>query len=151
MLICTNTAREALFPLIITSDPTRRRIFRNDVEEDAQLNVHVGHSDHSDHSDHSGHSNHSSYSGHMNADISHGYLRYIFIIPVKNCLQAKETPDFHIYAVLLMDNYFDHLKSDTIQLFSDNKIKVIIFPLHILGIFQISDFVFFGVFKQAKR
>jgi hypothetical protein len=121
------------FPLIFISDPATRRIFRDDVEEDAQLNVHVG------------------YSGHMDADISHGYLRHIFILPVKNCWHAKEISDFHIYAVLLMDNYFHHLRSDTIQLFFDNKTKVIIFPLHISEIFQLFDFVFFGIFKQAKR
>jgi hypothetical protein len=106
---------------------------RDDVEENVQFNVHVGHS------------------GHMDADISHGYLRNIFILLIKNCWQAKEIPDFHVYTVLLMDNCSDHLRSDTIQLFSDSKIKVIIFPLHMSGIFQIFDFMFFGVFKQAKR
>jgi hypothetical protein len=76
ILICINTAREALFPLTIISDPVTRRIFRDNVEENAQLNVHVGHS------------------GHMNVVISQGYLRNIFIILVKNCRKAKEIPDF---------------------------------------------------------
>jgi hypothetical protein len=133
MLVCIKTAREALFPLIITSDPATRRMFRDDVEEDVQLNVHVGHSDHVD------------------ADISHSYLRHLFIRPIMNCRQAKEIPNVHVYTILLMDNCSDHLRSDAIQLFSDKKVKVIIFLLHMSGIFQIFDFVFFDVFKQTKR
>jgi hypothetical protein len=92
-------------------------MFRDDVEEDVQLNLHVGRSNH------------------MDPHIFHGYLCHIFILPIKNYRKAKEILDFHIYAILLMDNYSDYLRSDTIQLFSDNKIKVIIFSLHISRIF----------------
>jgi hypothetical protein len=133
MLVCINTAREALFPLIIPSDPATRRMFRDDVEEDVQLNVHVG------------------YSGHVDADISHSYLRHIFIHPIINCRQANEIPDVHVYTILLMDNCSDHLRSDAIRLFSDNKVKIIFFLFHMSGIFQIFDFMFFDVFKQTKR
>jgi hypothetical protein len=133
MLICINTAREALFPLITISDPATRRMFLDDIEEDVQLNLHIGHSNH------------------MDRHIFDGYLGHIFILPIKNCWKAKEMLDFHIYAIILMNNYSDYLKPDTIQLFSDNKVKIIIFSFHISGIFQIFDFVLFGLFRQAKK
>jgi hypothetical protein len=65
--------------------------------------------------------------------------------------ESKGNTRFHIDAVLLIDDYFNHLRIDTIELFSDNKVKIIIFPFHISGTFQIFDFVFFAMFKQAKR
>jgi hypothetical protein len=51
----------------------------------------------------------------------------------------------------LIDNCSAHLKPETIQLLSENLVKIITFPPHTSGIFQMLDLVFFGVFKQTKR
>jgi hypothetical protein len=39
----------------------------------------------------------------------------------------------------------------TIQLLTDGNVKIITFPSHTSGIFQILDLVFFEVFRQTKR
>jgi hypothetical protein len=53
-------------------------------------------------------------------------------------------------AVLLMDNCSTHFGAETIRLLTDRNVKVITFPPHTSGIFQMLDLVFFGVFKQVK-
>jgi hypothetical protein len=44
MLVCTNAAGEALFPLIVTTDRSTFGVFRNGIEENVDLKVHVGQS-----------------------------------------------------------------------------------------------------------
>jgi hypothetical protein len=54
-------------------------------------------------------------------------------------------------AVLLMDNCPALTPLDGIVLLSRRRLKTIIFPLHRVGIFQMLDLLFFGVFKRVKR
>jgi hypothetical protein len=44
MLVCINTGGETLCPLIVTSDPATKWVFRDSIEEDVDLKVHLGHS-----------------------------------------------------------------------------------------------------------
>jgi hypothetical protein len=111
-------AKETRCLLIITLNLATRRVFRNDIEEDMQLNVHVGRS------------------GDVDADIFYDYLRLMFILPINNCRQTKEISDVYIHEISLIDNCSDHLRPEPIQLLSDNEVKVIIFPLRISGIYQ---------------
>jgi hypothetical protein len=59
------------------------------------------------------------------------------------------TPDAP--AGLLMDNCCAHLGAETIRLLTDKNVKVITFPPHTSGIFQMLDLVFFGMFKHVER
>jgi hypothetical protein len=51
----------------------------------------------------------------------------------------------------LMDNGSAYLGAETIRRVTDKNVKVITFPPHTSGIFQMPDLVFFGVFKQVNR
>jgi hypothetical protein len=65
----------------------------------------------------------------------------------------------HAYAAGQMNNCFDHLRPETIQMLSDNNnnsnnnnnIKIITFPLQMWRMFWMLDFVFFGVLKSGKK
>jgi hypothetical protein len=131
MLVSINAAGEALCPLIVTSDPATKGVFRDGIEEDVDLKVHVGRS------------------AYVDAEIFYCYISDVLIPTIRDYRQANGIPDAS--AVLLMDNCAAHLKPETVQLLSENLVKIITFPPHTSGIFQMLDLVFFGAFKQAKR
>jgi hypothetical protein len=131
MLVAINAVGEALCLLIVTSDAVTKRVFRDGIEEDVDLKVHVGRS------------------GYVDAEIFYNYLRNVLIPTIRDYRESNQATD--ACAVLLMDNCTSHLKTETIQLLSENLVKIITFPPHTSGIFQMLDLVFFGVFKQVKR
>jgi hypothetical protein len=130
MLVCINAAGEALCPLIVTSDPATMGVFRDDIEEDVDLKVHVGHS------------------AYVDAEIFQSYIRDVLIPTIEDYRREQRTP--HAVAILLIDNCSAHLNPGTVKLLPDASVKIITFPPHTSGIFQMLDLVFFGIFKHTK-
>jgi hypothetical protein len=131
MLVCVNASGEALCPLIVTTNSATLGVFQGGVQEGVDLKIRV---------------NSSSY---VNADIFRDYIRDYFIPHVENhrTIHGKQGSP----AVLLMDNCSAHLRDDIIEMLSLHRIKIITFPPHTSGIFQMLDRVLFGVFKTAMR
>jgi hypothetical protein len=50
----------------------------------------------------------------------------------------------------LDDRFVDRLVASILDLLSEHKVKIITFPPHSSGVFQMLDLVFFGVFKNCK-
>jgi hypothetical protein len=80
----------------------------------------------------------------VNADIFDKYTRDVFIPHVENCWVIRGGQGSG--AVLLMDNYSAHLRSDIIEMLSAHNITAITFPPYTSGTFQMPDHVLFGVF-----
>jgi hypothetical protein len=131
MLVCVNAARGALCPLIATSEKSTLAVFRDGIEPNVHLRLHVGRS------------------SYVDKALFHTDVRDVLIPQIKGFRVTVGTPDAP--AALLMDNCSAHLGAETIRLLRDKKRKVITFPRHTSGIFQMLDLVFFGVFKQVKR
>jgi hypothetical protein len=131
MLVCINAGGEALCPQIATSDPATKQVFRDGIEEDMDLKVHVGSS------------------ADVDAAIFYSYIHDVLIPTIDDYRHEQGIPN--AIAVLLMDNCSAHLNPDTIRLFTEANAKIITFPPHTSGIFQMLDLVFFGIFKQTKR
>jgi hypothetical protein len=129
MLVCINAAGETLCSLIVTTDRSTLGVFRDGIEENVDLKVHVGQS------------------AHVDATLFHDYLRGVLIAEIGNFPEANETPDSP--AILVMDNCFSHLTEHILGLLSPHKIKILTFPPHSSGTFQMLDLVFFGVFKKC--
>jgi hypothetical protein len=54
-------------------------------------------------------------------------------------------------AVLLMDNCSSHIDSDVIGLLTEGRVRVTIFALHTIQIFQVFDVTFSGALKRHPR
>jgi hypothetical protein len=104
-----NAVARTVCPLPVTSDPATMGVFRDGIEEEAELKVHARRS------------------CDVDAKILHSYLRGVLIPMIEDYQEAKDIPD--AFAVLLMDNCSAHLKHDTIQLLSVNKVKNVAFQL----------------------
>jgi hypothetical protein len=50
-----------------------------------------------------------------------------------------------------MDNCSAHINATAIELLSEHHVKLITFPAHSSGIFQMLDLVFFGAVKHGKK
>jgi transposase len=130
MLVCINAAGETLCPLVVTTDQSARNVFRDGIEEDVDLQVRVARS------------------AYVDAIIFMDYTREILIPRIEDFRKANEIPGSP--AILLMDNCSSHLAQTIIDLLSLHQIKVITFPPHTTGIFQMLDLVLFGAFKNYK-
>jgi hypothetical protein len=131
MVVCINAAGETLCPLIVTTDRSALGVFRDGIEENIDLKVHVGRS------------------AYVDAHIFYDYLRDVLIPRIEDFREANNLPESP--AILFMDNCSTHLADQIVQLLTTHKIKVITFPPHSSGIFQMLDLVFFGVFKSQKK
>jgi hypothetical protein len=131
MLVCINAAGETLCPLIVTTDRSARGVFRDGIEENVDLQVHLG------------------TSAYVNAAVFYSYLDEVLIRRIEDFREANGLPESP--AVLFMDNCSSHLTREVIDLLSSHKVKIITFPPHSSGIFQMLDLVFFGVFKTYKK
>jgi hypothetical protein len=130
MIVCISAAGDALCPLITTSDRSTLGVFRDGIEENVDLRVHVGGS------------------SYVDKEVFHAYIRDVLIPNIENFRSTSLVPN--ATAVLLMNNCGGHLGTNTIRLLTERNVKVITFPPHRSGIFQMLDLVFFGVFKHAK-
>jgi hypothetical protein len=128
MLVCIKAAGEAICPVKVTTDDPFREVFRDGIKENPDLKIHVG------------------TSAYVNPEIFHDDLKDVLLPHVEQARAGKTGP-----AVLLMDNCNSHLKVETIQMLSEHDVKVITFPPHTSGIFQMLDLSFFGTFKLAKQ
>jgi hypothetical protein len=130
MLVCINAAGDALCPLIATSDRSTLGVFPDGIEENIDLRVHVSHS------------------SYIDKEVFHASGRDVLIRHIEHFHSANS--NMHAPAVLLMDNCNFYLGTNTLHLFIQNNVKVMTFPPHPSGIFQMLDFVFLSVFKRAK-
>jgi hypothetical protein len=92
MLISINAAGETLYPLIVTTDRSTLGVFRDAIEENVDLKVHVGQS------------------ASVDLILFHGYLRDVLIPRIENFREANETPDSP--AILFMDNCSSRVPED---------------------------------------
>jgi hypothetical protein len=107
MLICINAAGDAVCPLIATADRATLCVFRDGIEENVDLQVHVGRSVYVDRS------------------MFHLYVRDVLIPNIQLYRGAHGLSD--VPAVLLMDNCMTHLGDETMQLLSLNNVKLSLF------------------------
>jgi hypothetical protein len=82
----------------------------------------------------------------MNHKIFHDYLKDVLLPHIEQAKAEKGGP-----AVLLRDNCSSYRKDETIQMLSEQDFKVVQFPPHTSGIFQMLDLSFFGTFTRAKQ
>jgi hypothetical protein len=131
VLVCVSPSREAFCPLLVITNPITRGIFQGGVQEALDIEIRL---------------NSSSYA---NADIFCDYIRDVFIPHVENfrVIRGRQSSA----AVLLMDNWSPHFRSDIIEMLSAHNVKVLTFPPHISGIFQMLDHALFGASKACKR
>jgi transposase len=131
LLVCINAAGEMLCPLIVSTDPATNGVFRDGIEEGVDLKVQIARS------------------AYVDANIFCNYLRDVMIPKIE---ELRETNGItNEPAVLLIDNCSAHTSTEVIELLSHHRVKVITFPPHTTGIFQMLDLVFFGVFKRFKK
>jgi hypothetical protein len=103
MLVCVNAAGESLWPLIVTSDKLTREVFRNGLEGNVHLRVHVGGS------------------ASLDPSIFERYLCDVFIPEMERCRSTHARYDSPV--VLFIDNCSGHLSAETMQLLSEHKVK----------------------------
>jgi hypothetical protein len=127
MLVCINAGGEALFPLIVTSDPATKQVFRDPIEEDVDLKVQVGSS------------------AYVDAAIFYSYIHDILIPTTDDYRYEQGIPN--AVAVLLMDNCSAHLSLIRFAYLLKQTLKLLL--SHCTH--QMLDLVFFGIFKQTKR
>jgi hypothetical protein len=131
MLVCINAAEETLCRRIVLADQSTLDVFRDGIEENVDLKVHVGQS------------------AYVDVILFYDYLRDVLIPRIENFREADETLDSP--AILFLDNCSSHLMEHVIGLLSAHEIKIFAFPPHSSGIFQMLDLVFFGVSKSIKK
>jgi hypothetical protein len=119
MLVCINAEGNAPCLLITTADRATLGVFRDGIEENVDLQVHVG------------------WSAYVDRPLFHLYVCHVLIPNIQLDRGAHGLPD--ALAVWLMDNCMTHLGDETMQLLSSNNVKIVAFPPHASGIFQMLD------------
>jgi hypothetical protein len=109
--------------LIVTSDRSALGVFRDGIEKNVDLNIHVGES------------------ADVDAAVSHDYLCDVLIPHIEDFRQTNAGPNSP--AILFMDNCSSHLVGSILDLLSEHVVRIITFLPHSSGIFQMLDLVFF--------
>jgi hypothetical protein len=125
MIVCINGPGETLCFLTGMSHRSVLGVFRDGIEQNIDLKIHAGHN------------------GYADITVCQGFLRDGLIPRTEDFREANDSPESQ--AMSFMDNWSSHLGSEVVDLFSAHNVKIIAFPPHSIGIFQMGDLSFFGV------